>query len=113
MIVKTVKTPEDLIQSTPEDLERLRLQGKEVTLGRVLYALDVLQETMANLSRTAFKRTEFEMAVVRLGDEKLGQAAWPGDGICQRGAVYDSDIIMYISGVGQSFRFSLLPENSC
>ncbi|HIX65142.1 MAG TPA: DNA polymerase III subunit gamma/tau [Candidatus Anaerotruncus excrementipullorum] len=73
MLVKTVKTPEDLVQSTPEELERLRQQAKGLSLGRILYALDVLQDTMGRLSRTSFKRTEFEMAVVRLGDEQLGQ----------------------------------------
>ena len=73
MIVKTVKSPEELLQETPEDLEHLEIQAKGISLGRILYALDVLQETMGKLSRTSFKRTEFEMAVIRLGDEQLGR----------------------------------------
>ena len=72
MIVKTVKEPDDLIQGTQEDLERMRSQAKGLTLNRVMYALDLLQETMGKISRTAFKRTEFEMALIRLCDEKMG-----------------------------------------
>lgn len=73
MIIKTVKEPDELIQATPEDLQRLREQGKGISLSRVMYAIDVLQDTMGKLSRTSFKRTEFEMAVIRLCDEKMGQ----------------------------------------
>ena len=35
-------------------------------------AIDLLQETMGKISRTAFKRTEFEMALIRLCDQQLG-----------------------------------------
>ncbi len=66
MVVSTVKEPEDLIQATPEDLERLQAQAKKVPLGRVMEGIDLLQDAMGRLSRTAFKRTEFEMAVIRL-----------------------------------------------
>lgn len=72
MLVKTVKEPEDLVQATPEDLERLRTQAKGITLPQVLMAIDLLQETMGKISRTAFKRTEFEMALIRLCDQQLG-----------------------------------------
>ncbi|WP_368234880.1 DNA polymerase III subunit gamma/tau [Anaerotruncus rubiinfantis] len=72
MLVKTVKEPEELVQATPEDLERLRAQAKGITLPQVLMAIDLLQETMGKISRTAFKRTEFEMALIRLCDQQLG-----------------------------------------
>ncbi|WP_195276588.1 DNA polymerase III subunit gamma/tau [Anaerotruncus rubiinfantis] len=72
MLVKTVKEPEELVQATPEDLERLRTQAKGITLPQVLMAIDLLQETMGKISRTAFKRTEFEMALIRLCDQQLG-----------------------------------------
>ena len=72
MIVKTVREPDDLVQGTPEDLERLRAQAKDLPLTRILYSLDLLGDTLGRLSRTAFKRTELEMAVVRLCDEQMG-----------------------------------------
>ncbi len=66
MVVSTVKDPEDLVQATPEDLERLQTQVKKARLDRVMDAINLLQDAMGRLSRTAFKRTEFEMAVIRL-----------------------------------------------
>lgn len=72
MIVKKVKEPDELVQGTPEDLARLREQSKELSINRILYAIDILQESMGKISRTAFKRTELEMALIRLCDEKLG-----------------------------------------
>lgn len=73
MLVKTVKDPGDLMQTTAESLQRYGEQCGLVSANHILYAMDLLQETMGKLSRTAFKRTEFEMAVIRLCDDKLGQ----------------------------------------
>lgn len=81
MITKTVKDPDDLIQGTLEDLEQFRRQAKEISLARILYSINVLQETMSKLSRTAFKRTEFEMALIRLCDQQLGSGL---DGLTHR-----------------------------
>lgn len=69
MLVKAAREPEDLITAVPEDLERMKAQGKAVSMNRVLYALEQLQDTMGRLSRTPFKRAELEMAVIRLSDE--------------------------------------------
>lgn len=81
MITKTVKDPDDLIQGTLEDLEQFRRQAKEISLARILYSINVLQDTMSKLSRTAFKRTEFEMALIRLCDQQLGNGL---DGLTHR-----------------------------
>lgn len=72
MIVKTVREADDLVQGTPEDLERLRTQAGGISLGAIMYALGVLQDAATSLTRTAFKRTELEMAIVRLCDERMG-----------------------------------------
>lgn len=69
MLVKAAKEPEDLITAIPEDLERMKTQGKAISMNRVLYALEQLQDTTGRLSRTPFKRAELEMAVIRLADE--------------------------------------------
>lgn len=81
MITKTVKEPDDLIQGTTEDLQMLREQAKGIPLARILYSINVLQETMSKLSRTAFKRTEFEMALIRLCDDRMGNGL---DGLVER-----------------------------
>ena len=72
MIVKTVREADDLVQGTPEDLERLCTQAGRISLGAIMYALGVLQNAATGLTRTAFKRTELEMAIVRLCDERMG-----------------------------------------
>lgn len=72
MIVKTVREADDLVQGTPEDLERLHAQAGGISLGAIMYALGVLQDAAISLTRTAFKRTELEMAIVRLCDERMG-----------------------------------------
>ena len=72
MIVKTVREADDLVQGTPEDLERLRTQAGGISLGAIMYALGVLQDAATSLTRTAFKRMELEMAIVRLCDERMG-----------------------------------------
>ncbi|MBE6905322.1 MAG: DNA polymerase III subunit gamma/tau [Ruminococcaceae bacterium] len=81
MIARTVKEPDDLIQATPEDLQLLCQQAREIPLARVMYSIDVLQETMGKLSRTAFKRTEFEMALIRLCDARMGNGV---EGLAER-----------------------------
>lgn len=81
MLAKTLRETGDLIQATPEDLLRLQEQGKRFTMDHILYALGLLQNTMGSLSRTAFKRTELEMAVVRLCDERLGDGL---EGVLER-----------------------------
>lgn len=69
MLVKAAKEPEDLITAVPEDLDRMREQGKTLSMNRILYCLEQMQDTMGRLSRTPFKRAELEMAVIRLSDE--------------------------------------------
>lgn len=69
MLVKASKDPEDLITAIPEDLARMKEQSKALSMNRILFALEQLQDTMGRLSRTSFKRAELEMAVIRLSDE--------------------------------------------
>lgn len=69
MLIKAAKSPEDFITAVPEDLERMKEQGKSISMNRILFILEQFQDTMGRLSRTAFKRAELEMAAVRLSDE--------------------------------------------
>ena len=81
MLMKTVDDPDDLIAGPQEELGRLREQSGKFSLNRILYALDLLQDTMGRISRTAFKRTELEMALVRLCDPSLGRGV---EGLAER-----------------------------
>ena len=69
MLIKAAKSPEDFITAVPEDLERMKEQGKFISMNRILFILEQLQDTIGRLARTAFKRAELEMAAVRLSDE--------------------------------------------
>lgn len=66
MIVKTVREPDDLVQGTQEELEQLQKQAGELPLPQILEGIQLLQDSMGRISRTPFKRTELEMAVLRL-----------------------------------------------
>lgn len=66
MIVKTAREPERLIICTAEELQSLRQEAERFTLEQVLYCLDLLQRTLENIRRGADRRTELEMALIRM-----------------------------------------------
>lgn len=66
MIIKTAKEPEKLIVCTREELEELRAQSDRFTLDQILYNLDLLQRSLENIRRGADRRTELEMALIRM-----------------------------------------------
>lgn len=66
MIVKTAREPEKLIICTAEELQSLRQEAERFTLEQVLYCLDLLQRTLENIRRGADRRTELEMALIRI-----------------------------------------------
>lgn len=66
MIIKTAKEPEKLIICTREELEELRAQAGRFTLEQLLYNLDLLQRSLENIRRGADRRTELEMALIRM-----------------------------------------------
>lgn len=66
MIVKTAREPEKLIICTSEELQSLRQEAERFTLEQVLYCLDLLQRTLENIRRGADRRTELEMALIRM-----------------------------------------------
>ena len=66
MIVKTAKEPEKLIICTSAELDSLRREAGRFTLDQILYNLDLLQRTLENIRRGADRRTELEMALIRM-----------------------------------------------
>jgi len=66
MVAKSTKHPEELIVCLPEVLEQYRQQARGLPVTEILAALDVLQQTLAAMTRTTYRRTELEMAAVRL-----------------------------------------------
>ncbi len=72
MLAKTVADPADLVNCLPSQLPALLTQAARCDLGQILYALSILQDCLGRISRTALKRSELEMAAVRLCDPSVG-----------------------------------------
>lgn len=66
MLIKTVPQKPELISCFDDETERLRAISDRLTLGEILKKLEVLQACAESLSRAVSKRTEFEMAIVKL-----------------------------------------------
>lgn len=66
MIVKTATNAAELIICVPSELEELRRISDKTELTFIFTALDILQDTSGKLSRSSSKKTEFEMALVKM-----------------------------------------------
>ncbi|MGN1195201.1 MAG: DNA polymerase III subunit gamma/tau [Acutalibacteraceae bacterium] len=71
MITKTVKNAESVLVGTKQELDLYRSQSAAFTLEALLFAIDLLQETLTNIKRGANRRVEMETAVIRLAHPAL------------------------------------------
>jgi len=71
MVVKSVKDPSELVPCLPEEMEQYKAQAKAVDMSRILYSLTTLQNTLARMSRTAQRRAELELGLLRLANPAL------------------------------------------
>ncbi|WP_312645334.1 DNA polymerase III subunit gamma/tau, partial [Hydrogenoanaerobacterium sp.] len=71
MILKSASKPEELIVALPEELARLKEQQAQIKMSAIFNGLTVLQETLGKMSRSQNRRTELEMAVIRLCNPQL------------------------------------------
>lgn len=75
MILKTVEKPERFLVALPEEMEEMKPLAQFLTLSQILYTLSVLQEAQNRMSRTANRRTELEMSVVRICNPAMDSSA--------------------------------------
>lgn len=75
MILKTVEKPERFVVALPEEMEEMKPLAQFLTLSQILYTLSVLQEAQNRMSRTANRRTELEMSVVRICNPAMDSSA--------------------------------------
>ncbi len=66
MIIKTVKNPQSLIICTDHDLELYKRQTDETNLYKILNCISVLEEAEGILKNSISKRTEMELAAVKM-----------------------------------------------
>ncbi|MBQ2755363.1 MAG: DNA polymerase III subunit gamma/tau, partial [Oscillospiraceae bacterium] len=66
MLMKNSSKAAEMIVCLPDELEQLRQLASRIEGGYIFYALSVLQETLERLARSSSRRTELEMAFVKL-----------------------------------------------
>ena len=71
MLIKTMKDARNLIAVPEEEYLRLERQALSIGLTTVLHCLDTLQEALEKMGRGADRRTEMEMAAIRLCSPEL------------------------------------------
>ena len=71
MVAKTVREPGELIACLPGEMEQYKQQADSLDISRILYCLEVLQDTMARMSRTSMRRSELEMGLLKLANPDL------------------------------------------
>ena len=70
MIAKTIPDPSDHIGCLPDELERYRQSGARMDMPRIMQCLDILQDALVRMSRVTARRTELEMALLKLCSSK-------------------------------------------
>lgn len=71
MIVKTVKDAGNVLICTADEIESYKKQSSDFTLETIIYSIDLLQSSLANIKKGVNRRIEMEMAVIRLASPKL------------------------------------------
>lgn len=66
MIINAVRNPENLIIATTEQLQQLKEDAANYSMARIMSILDILQRTMERMGRGAQRRTEMELALLRI-----------------------------------------------
>lgn len=75
MVVKTVKSAESVLVCTKEEFSQTLEQSKRFSLEKIIYTIDLLQNTLGNMKKGVNKRTEMEMAVIKLSTPSLETSA--------------------------------------
>ena len=77
MLIKTMKDARNLLAVSQEEYARLEKQALSIPLTTILHCLDTLQDALEKMGRGADRRTEMEMAAIRLCSPELdtGSAA--------------------------------------
>ena len=75
MVAKTVGNASDVLVCTKEELSRTLEQSKRFSLEKIIYTIDLLQTSLSNMKKGVNKRTEMEMAVIKLSVPSLETSA--------------------------------------
>lgn len=71
MLIKTMKNARSLLVMTDSEFEAMTRQALKMPLGTILHGMETMQETLEKIGRGADRRTEVEMAMIRLCTPRL------------------------------------------
>lgn len=71
MIAKTVKSADDILIATEQELNNLKALSQRFPLEELLYDLNVIEDTFSQIKRSSNKRIPLEMAFVKLCSEQF------------------------------------------
>ena len=74
MVVSCSKEAAAILKVLPKELERLKEQAKSISQTDIFYCISVLQDATAKMAKSASKRLEFELAMVKLCSPELSQS---------------------------------------
>ncbi len=71
MIVSCTKDASSILKVLPGEMLRIEKQAKTFSQQEIFYAVSVLQDTLVKMAKSASKRLEFELALVKLCSPEL------------------------------------------
>lgn len=74
MVVSCSNEAASILKVLPKEEERLKAQAKTISQTDIFYCISVLQEATAKMAKSASKRLEFELAMVKLCSPELLQS---------------------------------------
>lgn len=74
MIVSCAKDASAILKILPGEMLRIEKQAKAISQPEIFHAVSVLQDTLVKMSKSASKRLEFELALVKLCSPALTQS---------------------------------------
>lgn len=74
MLLKTMRSPQNLIVVSQDEYEKLEMQAEVFTLAGTIHAIDVLQAAKERMFRGFDRRVEMEMAMLKLCAPELDES---------------------------------------
>ena len=71
MLIKTLKSAQNLLIISDEDYKKLKDLAEKVTLETIIFIMDTLQQSFEKMSKGCDAKTELEMCLVKLCSPKL------------------------------------------
>ena len=66
MVAKTVKECEGLIVCSKDELEKIKERAEQLKLSKILFCIEVLEQTAKNIKNAANKKIQLEAAVIKM-----------------------------------------------